>query len=342
MPTLFEPFTIKNLTLRNRVVMPPMCQYSVTAKDGKPNDWHFVHYTSRAVGGAGLIIIEMTDVEPDGRLTDYDLGLWSDDQVPAFRRVIDACHAYGSKVAIQIGHAGRKAEDAPTPVAPSPIRFSDRYKVPRQLTTEEVRNMVAKFEAAFRRALEAGVDAIEIHGAHGYLIHQFHSPLTNRRTDEYGQDRLLFGVEVIKAARRVLPESMPIFMRISAVEYVDGGYGLEQSVEFCRRYREAGVDLFHVSSGGEGPIGSGGVPGAEPGYQVEYAHTIRRALGVPVIAVGKLQDPRLANRVIEEEKADLVAVGRGMLRNPYWANEASLTLGGSPLTPKAYERAYRL
>lgn len=139
--------------------------------------------------------------------------------------------------------------------------------------------MVAKFEAAFRRALEAGVDAIEIHGAHGYLIHQFHSPLTNRRTDEYGQDRLLFGVEVIKAARRVLPESMPIFMRISAVEYVDGGYGLEQSVEFCRRYREAGVDLFHVSSGGEGPIGSGGVPGAEPGYQVEYAHTIRRALG---------------------------------------------------------------
>ncbi|MDI3256568.1 MAG: NADH:flavin oxidoreductase/NADH oxidase [Kyrpidia sp.] len=342
MPTLFDPYSIKNLTLRNRIVMSPMCQYSVTAKDGKPNDWHFVHYASRAIGGAGLIIMEMTDVEPDGRITDYDLGLWSDDQVPAFRRIIDTCHFYGSKVAIQIAHAGRKAEDAPVPVAPSPIRFSERYKVPRELSTEEVKGMVAKFEAAFRRALEAGVDAVEIHGAHGYLIHQFHSPLTNRRTDVYGRDRLRFGVEVIEAAKRVLPESMPIIMRISAVEYVEGGYGLDEAVEFCRRYKEAGVDLFHVSSGGEGPIGSGGTPGAGPGYQVEYAHTLRRALGVPVIAVGKLQDPRLADQVIREEKADLVAVGRGMLRNPYWANEASLLLGGNPLTPKAYERAYTL
>ncbi|MDI3327620.1 MAG: NADH:flavin oxidoreductase/NADH oxidase [Alicyclobacillaceae bacterium] len=339
MPTLFDPFTFKNLTLRNRIVMPPMCQYSVWAKDGKPNDWHFVHYTSRAIGGAGLIIIEMTDVEPDGRITDYDLGLWSDDHIPAFRRIVDSCHTYGSKVAIQIGHAGRKAQDAPVPVAPSPVPFAEGFKTPRELTTEEVRAMVAKFEAAFRRAVAAGVDAVEIHGAHGYLIHQFHSPLTNRRTDAYGKDKMRFGVEVVEAARRVVPESMPVLMRISAVEYAEGGYGLDYALEFCRRYKEAGVDIFHVSSGGESPAGPAN---AGPGYQVEFAHAVKTALNVPVIAVGRLEDPRLADRVIREGKADLAAVARGMLRNPYWADEASLLLKGEPLTPKAYRRAYTL
>lgn len=339
MPGLFDPFTLKSLHLKNRVVMPPMCQYAVTAKDGTPNDWHFVHYTSRAIGGTGLIIIEMTDVEPDGRISDYDLGLWSDDKIPAFKRIIDSCHTYGAKVAIQIGHAGRKAEDAPVPVAPSPIRFSERYKTPRALTTEEVKEMVKKFEQAFRRAVEAGVDTIEIHGAHGYLIHQFHSPLTNQRDDEYGKDLSRFGVEVIQAAKRVVPEDMPIIMRISAIEYVEGGYGIDYMIDLCKKYKAAGVDMFHVSSGGEGPIGSG-KPGAHPGYQVPLAEQIKKALNVPVIAVGRLEDPFLAEAVVQNGRADLVAVARGMLRNPYWANEASIALKRGPLTPKAYERGY--
>lgn len=339
MASLLDPFEWKDLKLKNRIVMPPMCQYSVEAKDGKPNDWHFTHYTSRAVGGAGLIIMEMTDVEPDGRITDYDLGLWSDEHIPAFARIIKACQRYGAKVGIQIAHAGRKAQDAGLPVSSSPTAFSDGFKTPHELTTAEVEAMVDKFEAAVRRAVEAGVDTVELHGAHGYLIHQFHSPLINRRTDKYGQDRSRFGVEIIQAARRVMPQGMPLIMRISAVEFADGGYGLDESIRLAKRYREAGVDIFHVSSGGETPKGPAS---AGPGYMVEYAAAFKRALGVPVIAVGRLEDPRLADQVIREGKADLVAVGRGMLRNPYWANEASIALGGRPLTPKAYDRAYVL
>jgi 2,4-dienoyl-CoA reductase-like NADH-dependent reductase (Old Yellow Enzyme family) len=339
MPHLFDSFTLKSLRLRNRIVMPPMCQYSVTAKDGKPNDWHFVHYTSRAIGGAGLIIIEMTDVEPDGRITDYDLGLWSDEQVPAFARIVESCRRWGAKVGVQIAHAGRKAVDAALPVSSSPIPYSDKYKTPRELSTAEVEAMVGKFEAAIRRAVAAGVDVVEIHGAHGYLIHQFHSPGINKRTDKYGADRSRFGVEIVQAARRVLPEDMPLIMRISAVEYADGGYGLEESIELARRYRDAGVDMFHVSAGGDGPKGARYVG---PGFMVDYARAFKEALGVPVIAVGRLEDPHLADRVIREEAADLVAVGRGMLRNPYWANEAAIALGREPLTPKAYERAYKL
>lgn len=339
MSRLLDPFEWKGLKLKNRIVMPPMCQYSVTAKDGKPNDWHFSHYTARAIGGTGLIMMEMTDVEPDGRITDYDLGLWSDEQIPAFSRIIEACRRYGAKVGIQIAHAGRKAQDAEVPVSSSPIAFSDRFKTPRELSTSEVEAMVDKFEAAFRRAVQAGVDTVEIHGAHGYLIHQFHSPLTNRRTDKYGQDRSRFGVEIIQAARRVLPKEMPLIMRISAIEYAEGGYGLEEGIRLARRYKEAGVDIFHVSSGGESPQGPAN---AGAGYMVELAAAFKEALGVPVIAVGRLEDPWLADQVIREGKADLVAVGRGMLRNPYWASEASIALGGEPLTPKAYDRAYGL
>jgi NADPH2 dehydrogenase len=342
MPGLFDPFTLKSLKLKNRVVMPPMCQYSVTAKDGKPNDWHFVHYTSRAIGGAGLIIIEMTDVEPDGRITDYDLGIWSDDHIPAFKRIITACQSYGAKVGIQIGHAGRKAEDADVPVSASAIPFSEKYKTPRALTTQEVKEMVYKFEAAFRRAIEAGVDTIEIHGAHGYLIHQFHSPLTNKRDDEYGKDLSRFGVEIIQAAKRVMPEDMPLIMRVSAIEYVEGGYGIDHILNLCAKYKEAGVDIFHVSSGGEGPIGSGGRPGSHPGYQVPFAERIKKELNVPVIAVGRLEDPLLAESILQNGQTDLVAVARGMLRNPYWANEASILLKKGPQTPKPYDRAYSI
>ncbi|BCJ87544.1 NADH:flavin oxidoreductase/NADH oxidase [Effusibacillus dendaii] len=339
MPTLLDSFQLKDLQLKNRIVMSPMCQYSVKAKDGKPNDWHFSHYTSRAIGGAGLIIMEMTDVEPDGRITDYDLGIWSDEHIPAFARIIKACQSYGAKVAIQIAHAGRKAEDADQPVSCSPIPFSEQFKTPRELTTQEVQDIVGKFEAAFKRAVEAGVNAIEIHAAHGYLIHQFQSPLTNRRKDIYGEEKSRFGAEVIQAARRAMPESMPLIMRISAVEYNEGGYDLEYALTLAKRYKEAGVDIFHVSSGGEGPIGPSH---AGPGYQVHLAQAIKESLNIPVIAVGRLEDPHLADQVVREGKADLVAVGRGMLRNPFWANDASLALGGKPLTPEPLQAAYSI
>lgn len=341
MALLASAFSYKGLTLKNRVVMPPMCQYSVDAQDGTPNDWHFVHYVSRAVGGAGLIIMEMTDVEPDGRISNRDLGLWADEQIPAYARIVNEVHKYGAKIGIQIAHAGRKAEDAEVPVSSSPIRFQgDVYKTPRALTTEEVQQMVVKFAESARRAVEAGVDTIEIHGAHGYLIHQFQSPLTNKRDDQYGQDLALFGVEVVSAIKKAIPADMPLIMRISAVEYVDGGYGLEHSIELCRRYKEAGVDIFHVSSGGEGPIGSRGRPGIHPGYQVPFARAIRQALEVPVIAVGKLDDARVAEATLGNGDADLIAVGRGMLHDPYWAIHAIRELSGEVEIPKQYEPGF--
>jgi NADPH2 dehydrogenase len=339
MAKLAAPFTLKSLELKNRIVMPPMCQYSVTAKDGKPNDWHFVHYVSRAVGGASLIIMEMTDVEPDGRITDFDLGLWSDDHIPAYKRIIDEVHKYDAKIGIQIAHAGRKAEDAEVPIGPSDIPVSSEYKKPRALTIDEVKEMVVKFREAARRAVEAGVDTIELHGAHGYLIHQFHSPAINNRTDEYGRDLAKFGVEVIQAVKSVIPANMPLIMRISALEYMDDGYEIEHSLEIAKRYKEAGVDMFHVSTGGEGPAGKR-KPANHPGYQVPMARAFKEVLQIPVIAVGNLDDPKLAEATVANEDADLVAVARGMLRDPYWAIHAIKAVRGETLPPKQYERAY--
>ncbi len=336
MKNIHSPFAFKGLELTNRIVMPPMCQYSVEKRDGIATEWHYIHYVSRAIGGTGFIIIEMTDVEPDGRISDFDLGLWSDDQIPALKRIVDACHQHGAKVGIQIAHAGRKATDAEVPVAPSAIAFDEHSKQPRALTTEEVKGLVEKFRRAAARAVKAGFDAIEIHGAHGYLIHQFHSALTNKREDEYGQDLTRFGCEVVEAVKGEMPEEMPLIMRISAREYVDGGYGLEDSVAFAKAYRQAGVDMFDISSGGEGPIGSGGSPGSHAAYQVPFAKAIKQALGVPVIAVGRLEEPALANAVIGNGEADLVAVGRGLLRNPYWALEAAAVLNKEAAVPKPY------
>lgn len=340
MAHLFTPYTLRGMTLQNRIVMAPMCQYSVTAKDGRPNDWHYTHLTSRAVGGAGLVLFEMTDVEPDGRITDEDLGLWSDEQIPQFARIVEACHTYGAKVGIQLAHAGRKAMDAAEPVAPSAIRYdADGYKTPRALSTGETEDVVQMFQAAAKRAVVAGVDTIELHGAHGYLIHQFQSPLTNHRTDRYGQDLAQFGVEVVRAVKEAIPSTMPLFMRVSAVEYADGGYDLEHCLEICRKYRTAGVDMFHVSSGGEGRAGARR-PGNYPGYQIPFARTIKNELGVPVTAVGMLEDAQLAESVVANADADLVAIGRGMLRDPYWAIHAAQALGVEPTVPQQYERAF--
>lgn len=339
MSHLFSPIKLKGLEMKNRVVMPPMCQYSVEAKDGIPNDWHFVHYVSRAVGGTGLIIVEMTDVEPDGRITDNDLGLWSDEQIPAYERIVSEVHKYGSKIGIQIAHAGRKATDAKEPVSSSDIPVDSEWKKPRALSTDEVKEMVNKFKDAAKRAIVAGFDTIEIHGAHGYLIHQFHSPAINNRSDDYGKDLSKFGVEIIQAIRSVMPDGMPLIMRISAVEYMDNGYGLQHSLELAKKYKEAGVDVFHVSSGGEAPPGKV-KPANTPGYQVPFARAFKQALDLPVIAVGILEDVNLAEKVIEEGDAELVAIGRGMLKDPYWALHAEESITGKVEPPTPYKRGF--
>lgn len=340
MKQLLDSFEYKGLSLKNRIVMPPMCMYSVEKKDGFVTDWHKIHYASRAAGGAGLLIIEMTDIEPDGRITDNDLGLWNDQQIDGIAEIVELGHRYGAKVGIQIAHAGRKAEDAILPCAPSPIAFDANSKTPKELSIDEIKVLIEKFRQSVRRAVKAGVDVVELHGAHGYLIHQFHSAYTNHRKDIYGEDLSLFGRQVIAAVKPELPSQMPLIMRISAREYVENGYGLEESISLAKSYKEEGVDIFHVSSGGEGPIGGSGRPGTHAGYQIPYAKAMKEALGCPVIAVGKLEQPELANAVIGNEAADLVAVGRGMLRDPYWALNAAASLKQSTTVPIQYTRAF--
>lgn len=337
---LLTPFKCKELELKNRIVFPPMCMYSVEKKDGIATDWHVLHYATRAQGGTGLIIIEMTDIDPDGRITDRDFGLWDDKQIDGIKRIVEACHYLGAKVGIQIGHAGRKATDAIRPVAPSAISFGHGYRVPEALSYDEIQEMIVKFQQAVKRAVMAGVDLVEIHGAHGYLIHEFHSPYSNKRTDEYGQDLSLFGKQVLEAVKQELPSGMPLDMRISAVEYVEGGYGLEHMLEIAKVYKKVGVDIFHVSSGGEADVPKGVIP-THAAYQVPYARAFKQAFSdTAIIAVGRLEDYQVAESVIGNEDADLVAVGRGMLREPYWALEAGIALGEQVIIPKPYERGF--
>lgn len=346
MSDLFSPFECKGLQLKNRIVMPPMCQYSASAQDGMPEDWHDLHYTSRAIGGAGLIIVEMTNVEPDGRITNKCLGLWSDEHVPAFARVVESCHRHGAKMGVQIAHAGRKAEDAAVPVSSTDVPFDSTYNKPRPLTTDEVKQMVEKFRLAARRAVKAGFDTIELHGAHGYLIHQFHSPYINKRTDEYGKDLTKFGVEVIQAVKSEMPSDMPLIMRISAKEYVVGGYDVEDAIEISKRYEQAGVDIFHISSGGEASyketgMTPRGIPSSQAGYQVPLAKAFKDEFQTPVISVGKLEDPVFADSVIKNGEADLVAIGRGMLSDPYWALHAAAKLEYNLTPPPQYVTAFQ-
>lgn len=343
MTNIMSPFTYKSLELKNRIVMPPMCQYS--AEDGMPNEWHYIHYTSRAIGGTGLIIVEMTNVEPDGRITDRCLGIWSDAHIAGYQRIVEGCHEYGAKVAIQIAHAGRKAEDAEVPISSTEKPYSFEFNKPRAMTKQDIEKVIEQFRLAARRAVRAGFDAIELHGAHGYLIHQFHSPYINDRKDEYGEDLTKFGVEIIQAVKDEMPEDMPLIMRISGREYVVNGYDLDYAVSICQVYKEAGVDLFHLSSGGEASYRESGmtprgIPSSNKGYQVPIAERVKNELGVPVIAVGKLEDHSYANSVIEEGKADLVAVGRGMLVNPYWALGAANMLNDQTAIPKQYSVAF--
>jgi NADPH2 dehydrogenase len=348
MKTIGTPFKMKGLSLKNRTVMAPMCQYSVEKEDGIPNDWHFVHYVSRAVGGTGLIIMEMTSVTPEGRITNQDLGLWDDSQIPAYQRIVSEVHKYGTKIGIQIAHAGRKAEDAVQPVGPSSVAGealpeetkNGSLKQPRALSIDEIQEVIEQFQAAARRAVAACFDTIELHGAHGYLLHQFMSPTINNRTDEYGQDLSKFGVEVIRSVKSVMPEDMPLIMRISAIEYIDGGYGLEHSLQMAKQFKEAGVDIFHVSTGGEGIPGSL-KPGNYPGYQVPFARAFKEELGLPVIAVGMLSNPQVAEATLSNGDADLIAVARGILNDPYWSLHAIKDITREVTPPIQYTRGIR-
>lgn len=337
MAQLFEPFQLKGLTVKNRIMMSPMCQYSVWDKDGAPNEWHYVHYVSRAVGGTGLVMIEMTDVVPDGRITVYDLGIWDDAHIPAYRRIVDQVHAYGAKIGIQIAHAGRKAESPElSPEGPSAIAFSNKYRVPHALSRDEVRGLVEAFAQGARRAVEAGVDTVELHGAHGYLINQFMSKLSNQRQDEYGEPTR-FGVEVIEAVKSVIPTDMPLLMRLSATEYDERGYHFDELLSMARVFRDHGVDMFDISTGGNAVVS--GIQ-EYPGYQAPYAVALKRELNVPVISVGRLESYDLAAYLVESAEVDMVAIARGMLQDPYWANSAALHGNGSVQVPREYYRAF--
>ena len=340
---LNTPFTIKRLSLKNRIVMPPMCQYQ--AKDGLPNDWHFIHYVSRAVGGVGLIIVEMTNVAPNGRISPNCLGLWNDEQRDQFKRIVDAVHAQNGKIAIQIAHAGRKALGADDVVSCSPLLYDGtneankqwQYQMPRELSKNEIADIIQKFKESTHRAVEAGFDAIEIHGAHGYLIHQFSSPKTNLRTDEYGQDKLLFGEQVIKAAKSVMPPDMPLIIRFSAQEYGKDGYSVDYGCKIAKRFADAGADVLDVSGGGDGQLDPAHTPDFHAGYQVYLASAIRQSIDLPIIAVGMLEDHYLADYVLSRGDADLIAVGRGLLNDPYWP----LRIPSSPFVPASYQIAFK-
>ncbi|WII37977.1 NADPH dehydrogenase NamA [Paenibacillus thiaminolyticus] len=336
MPQLFEPLTLRGVTIPNRIVMSPMCMYSCRNEDGMVNDWHLVHYTSRAVGQVGLIMIEATAVTPGGRISGQDLGIWSDEHVDGLRRLTDMVHAHGSKIGIQLAHAGRKAT-VPGIIAPSALRFSEAYETPEEMTLEDIRKTIKAFADAARRAEEAGFDVIEIHGAHGYLINQFLSPLTNQRTDSYGggaDARYRFLSEVIEAVR--ITWSKPLFVRISANEYAEGGNMIEAYIDYARRMKDQGVDLIDCSSGGVVPHRVE----AYPGYQVQYAHAIRQSAGIATGAVGLITEPSLAEEIVRNGRADLIFLGRELLRDPYWPRQAAKQLRQELAPPKQYDRGW--
>jgi len=332
---LFSTYTLQNITFKNRVAMAPMCQYSA-ATNGLPNDWHRIHYSSRAIGQVGMIITEATAVEPRGRISDRDLGLWSDDAISPFAELIRQIKTNGCRVGIQIAHAGRKSTVSNEHiVAPSAIAFDDQYQIPIELSPEGIATIVQAFGNAVRRAVAAGVDFIEIHGAHGYLINQFLSPLTNRRTDEYGKNRPRFLLEILEEVSAHIPTGMPVFLRISAEEYKEGGNHPEDLCRLLEPIKHL-IDLVHVSSGG---VVADAVVEMRPGYQVSFAETIRKKLQLPVMAVGMLESPVLAEGTLQKGQADFIALGRELLRNPYWPLHAAKNLGEDIEWPTQYQRA---
>jgi 2,4-dienoyl-CoA reductase-like NADH-dependent reductase (Old Yellow Enzyme family) len=347
---LFSPFTLRELTFPNRIFVSPMCQYSCV--DGLATHWHLVHLGSRAVGGAGLVMTEATAVSAEGRISPVDLGLWTDAQLPPLRDVAAFVKAQGAVPAMQLAHAGRKAStEAPwvgraavkvggwTPLAPSAVPFSPEYPMPRAMTADDLERVVADFRATALRALDAGFEVVEIHNAHGYLLHEFLSPLSNQRTDDYGggfENRARLPLRVARAVREAWPAKWPVFVRISATDWADGGWDVDQSVRFAQALREVGVDLVDCSSGGL-------VPGVRipvgPGFQVPFAERIRREAGVPTVAVGMITEPEQAEVIVASEQADAVMLAREMLRDPYWPLHAAKVLGAEGRWPRQYDRA---
>ena len=352
MSQLFSPLTLRALTVRNRVFVSPMCQYS--SGDGAPNDWHFVHLGSRAVGGAGLVMTEATAVAPEGRITPSDLGLWSDAQVEAFRRLAAFIRAQGAAAGIQLAHAGRKASTdvpwrggKPLPpaegswetLAPSAVPFSASWPSPRAMTPADLAAVRDQFVGAARRALDAGFDVVEIHAAHGYLLHQFLSPLSNRRDDGYGgsfANRVRFPLEIAQAVRAAWPDDRPVFMRVSSTDWVDGGWNLSSSIELAKLLKAVGIDLVDCSGGGLVPDAK--IP-AGPGFQTPAAAAIRREAGIATAAVGLITSPQQAEQIVATGQADAVFLAREFLRHPYWPLEAARALGAEIEWPKQYARA---
>jgi len=353
MSQLFTPLKIREITFNNRIFVSPMCQYS--SKDGLPTEWHMVHLGSRAIGGAGLVLTEATAVVPEGRISPDDMGIWSNEHAEALKPITRFIKEHGSVAGIQLGHAGRKASTAAPwlggkPVdenhrgwqtfGPSPVAFGD-YPVPKELSKEDIRALISSFTDAALRSLEAGFEVAELHMAHGYLLHQFMSPLSNKRDDEYGgnfENRIRFPLEVAEAVREVWPETYPLFVRISATDWADGGWDLDQSVELSKAFKKIGVDFVDCSSGGL--VSYAKIP-ARPGYQVRFAQEIKRNADIATGAVGIITQPNQAEQILVTNQADAVLLAREFLRDPYWPLHAAKALGDDIKWPVQYQRAKR-
>jgi 2,4-dienoyl-CoA reductase-like NADH-dependent reductase (Old Yellow Enzyme family) len=350
---LFSPFRIREIELKNRIVVSPMCEYS--AKDGHPQTWHLVHLGSRAIGGAALVFTEATAVEERGRISSADTGIYEDAHVESWRPIAEFIRSHGAVPGMQLAHAGRKASIAPPwtggkpvsvqeggwePVGPSALAFDAGYTVPRELSAAEIAGIVAAFRKSAERALAAGFEVVEIHAAHGYLLHQFLSPFSNTRADEYGgafENRIRVTLKVARAVREVWPQRLPLFVRVSATDWKEGGWDLAQTIELARQLRPLGVDLIDTSSGGL-------VPGVKiplgPGYQTGFAEAIRKEAGIATGAVGMISEPTQAETILTTEQADLVFLAREMLRDPYWPRRAAKALDAKIKAPVQYERGW--
>jgi 2,4-dienoyl-CoA reductase-like NADH-dependent reductase (Old Yellow Enzyme family) len=350
---LFTPLRLRELELKNRIAVSPMCEYS--AKEGHPTSWHMVHLGSRAVGGAALVMTEATGVQAVGRISPADTGIYLDAHVDSWRPIAAFIKEQGALAGMQLAHAGRKGSTAVpwlggkvvpaneggwTPLAPSAVPFDSSYPMPKEMTIAEIAQVVRDFEVAAKRALDAGFQVVEIHAAHGYLLHEFYSPLSNFRSDEYGgsfENRIRLVLRVARAIRGLWPAGLPVFVRISATDWKEGGWDVRQSVELCRKLKEVGVDLIDVSSAGL-------VPGVSipvgPGYQTEFSATIRREAGIATGAVGMISEPEQAETIVRTGQADIVLLAREMLRDPYWPRRAAQVLGQKIKGPVQYERAW--
>jgi len=351
---LFSPYKMRDVECRNRLFLAPMATWS--AEDGMPNDWHLVHLGTRAVGGAGLVMTGAAAIVPEGRISPWDLGLWSDAHVEPYRRLTRFIKAQGAVPATQIHHAGRKGsgnkrwlgggmlgvdEGGWEVVGPSPIAYDDRSRTPRELTAADIDQLIEDYKAGTERAVAGGFEVIEIHMAHGYLLHQFLSPLSNQRTDQYGgslENRARCPLSVAEAVRSVLPDRLPLMVRISATDWVDGGWDLEQSIQFARWLKERDVDLIDCSSGGSSPDQKMSPVDStpDPGYQVPFSAAIRREVGIATGAVGLITQPEHAESILANGDADVISLGRELQRNPYWPLHAAHTLGDAATWPQQY------